>query len=77
MVVGEGLKLSLAGVMLGLVGALWFGHIGSSLLFGVTATDFPTYALVSLLLTAVAVAGCYFPARRAAHIDPLVALRYE
>ena len=54
MIVGEGLKLSLTGLGLGLVGALWLGRLGSSLLFGVTATDPPTYAIVSLLLTAVA-----------------------
>jgi putative ABC transport system permease protein len=77
MVLGEGLKLSLAGVALGLVGALALGHVGSSLLFGVSAADPITYGLVSLLLTAVAAAGCYFPARRASRVDPLVALKYE
>lgn len=77
MIVGEGLTLSLAGLALGLVGALWLGHVGSSLLFGVTATDPLTYVGVSLVLTTVAIAGCYFPARRAARIDPLMALRYE
>ena len=77
MVVGEGLKLSVAGVALGLVSAIWLGRIGSSLLFGVGATDPVTYAGVSLLLIAVALAGCYLPARRAARLDPLKALRYE
>ena len=77
MVVGEGLKLSVAGLVLGLMGALWLGRLGSSLLFGVTAADPVTYLAVSLVLTTVAVAGCYFPARRAAHVDPLVALKYE
>jgi ABC-type antimicrobial peptide transport system permease subunit len=75
MIIGEGLKLSLLGVAIGLVGALWLGGAGSSLLFGVTATDPLTFAAVALLLTAVAVAACYFPARRATSVDPLVALR--
>jgi putative ABC transport system permease protein len=75
MVIGEGLTLSLMGLALGLVGALWLGRAGSSLLFGVTASDPLTFTAVSLLLTAVAIAACYFPARRAMRIDPLVALR--
>jgi predicted permease len=75
MIIGEGLRLSLAGVALGLVGALWLGSVGSSLLFGVTASDPLTFATVSLLLTAVAIAACYFPARRAMKVDPIVALR--
>jgi putative ABC transport system permease protein len=75
MVIGEGLTLSLTGLGLGLVGAWWLGRAGSSLLFGVTASDPLTFTAVSLLLTAVAVAACYFPARRAMKVDPLVALR--
>jgi predicted permease len=75
MIIGEGLTLSLTGLALGLVGAWWLGQAGSSLLFGVTASDPLTFAAVSLLLTAVAVAACYFPARRAMNLDPLVALR--
>jgi putative ABC transport system permease protein len=73
--IGEGLRLSLTGVVLGLVGAMWLGRAGSSQLFGVTATDSWTFAAVSLLLTAVAAAACYFPARRAMKVDPIVALR--
>ena len=77
MIIGEGLKLILTGLALGLVGALWLGQAGSSLLFGVTATDPLTFTTVSLLLTAVATAACYFPARRAMKVEPIVALRQE
>ncbi len=75
MVISEGLTLSLTGLALGLVGAWWLGHAGSSLLFGVTGSDPLTFATVSLLLMAVAIAACYFPARRAMTVDPIVALR--
>jgi predicted permease len=75
MMIGEGLTLSLTGLALGLMGAWWLGSAGSSLLFGVTASDPLIFAIVSLLLTAVAVAACYFPARRAMRVDPIVALR--
>jgi putative ABC transport system permease protein len=75
MMIGDGLMLSLTGVAIGLVGAWWLGRAGSSLLFGVTASDPLTFAAVSLLLTAVAVAACYFPARRAMRVDPILALR--
>jgi predicted permease len=74
-IMGEGLTLSLTGVAFGLVGAWWLGRVGSSLLSGVTASDPSTFATVSLLLTAVAIAACYFPARRAMKVDPVVALR--
>jgi ABC-type antimicrobial peptide transport system permease subunit len=77
LIIGESLKLSLAGLALGLVGALGLGRAISSLLFGVTATDPLTFVAVSLLLTVVATAACYFPARRALQIDPMVALRRE
>jgi putative ABC transport system permease protein len=75
MIIGEGLMLSVTGVALGLVGASWLGRAGSSLLYGVTAGDPLTFATVSLLLTAVAMAACYFPARRAMRLDPILALR--
>jgi predicted permease len=76
-IIAEGLKLGLTGLALGLGGALWLGRAGSSLLFGVTATDPLTFLGVSLLLTAVAAAACYFPARRAMKIEPIAALRQE
>jgi ABC-type antimicrobial peptide transport system permease subunit len=75
LMIGEGLALTLTGLALGLAGAWWFGHVGSSLLFGVTASDPLTFTTVSLLLTAVATAACYFPARAAMTVDPIVALR--
>jgi ABC-type antimicrobial peptide transport system permease subunit len=61
--------------VLGLAGAWWLGRAGASLLFGVSAGDPLTFSAVSVLLTAVAVAACYFPARRAMTVDPIVALR--
>jgi putative ABC transport system permease protein len=77
MVVGEGLKLGLTGLGIGLVAALCLGRTASSLLFGVTASDPLTLAAVSLLLAGAAAAACYFPARQAMKIEPLAALRQE
>jgi predicted permease len=77
MILREGLTLSLIGLALGLVGAAWLGQLLSGLVFGVTAADPATFVAVSALLTAVAAAACYMPARRAARIDPVVALKYE
>jgi putative ABC transport system permease protein len=75
LIIGEGLMLSLAGLALGLAGAWGLGRAVSSLLFGVTAGDPLTFTAVSLLLTAVAAAASYLPARRAMRVDPIVALR--
>jgi predicted permease len=77
MILGEGMKLSLTGLALGLMGALGLGKAGASLLYGVTATDPLTFTSVSLLLAAVAAAACYFPARRAMKVEPIAALRLE
>lgn len=77
MVLGEGLKLSLAGLGLGVVGALWLGRAGSSLLFGVQAWDPLTLTAVSALLAGVAAAACCLPARRAMKLEPVAALREE
>jgi putative ABC transport system permease protein len=77
MIIREGLTVSLTGLLFGLVGALWLARAGSSLLFGVTATDPVTFTTVSLLLIAVAAAACYFPARRATEVEPSVALRQD
>jgi putative ABC transport system permease protein len=77
MIIGEGLKLSLTGLGLGLVGALWLGRAGSSLLFGVSPTDPLTFVTVSAVLVAVGLAACCIPARRAVKVDPMAALRQD
>lgn len=74
-VVREGMKLAALGLALGAAVSLVLGRAVASLLFGVTATDPVTFAAVSLLLASVALVACYVPARRAAKVDPMIALR--
>jgi len=77
MVLSEAAWLALCGVGAGIVGALATARLIQSLLFGVTPTDVTTFTAIALLLSGTALAASYIPARRATHVDPMVALRYE
>jgi len=76
LVVSQGARLAAAGIICGVIGAFGITRVVTRLLYNVTATDPLTFATVALLLTAVATAACYFPARRAMKVEPVVALRH-
>jgi predicted permease len=77
LIVRQGMRMALIGIALGLAGAFALTRVFASLLLGVGATDALTFVGVAVLLIAVALLACYIPARRAARVDPLVALRHE
>ena len=77
MVLRQGMELTAAGVVLGLLGAALMTRVMASLLFGVSATDLATFASVPLILVVIALVASYIPALRATRVDPVVALRDE
>jgi len=77
LILGDGAKLALVGITVGLVGAAAITRVMASLLFEVEPTDPATFIITTLLLATVALAACYIPARRATRVDPIIALRYE
>ena len=77
LIVGHGARLALIGIAIGIAASIALTRLMKTLLFGVSATDPITFVSVSILLIIVALAACYIPARRAMHVDPMVALRHD
>jgi putative ABC transport system permease protein len=77
LILKQGALLALVGVVVGLVGALALAQVMASLVFGVSTRDLATFSVVPWLVLLMILVGCYIPARRAAKVDPMVALRYE
>ena len=77
LVISEGMILVIIGTVIGLIGAFTVTGLLSSLLFGISPTNLPTFAVAALILLGVSLVACYIPARRATKVDPMIALRYE
>jgi putative ABC transport system permease protein len=77
LILGQGAKITLLGVGIGLAATLAMARLMASLLYGVSATDFVTYAAVAVLLTIVALSASFIPALRATRVDPVLALRCQ
>ena len=77
MILGQGMKLALIGIGIGLIGAFALTRLMASMLFGVEPTDATTFGAISVLLTVVALLACFLPGRRATKVEPTVSLRYE
>jgi putative ABC transport system permease protein len=77
MILGQGMKLALIGVVIGLASAFALTRLMATMLFGVQPTDATTFSVISVLLIAVALLACYLPGRRATKVEPVISLRYE
>jgi ABC-type antimicrobial peptide transport system permease subunit len=77
LILGQGAKLAVIGVVVGLLGAFALTRLMASLLYGISPRDWPTFSVVPWLVLAMILVGCYVPARRAAKLDPVKALREE
>jgi putative ABC transport system permease protein len=77
LILGQGLKLALIGVGLGLVGAFIVTRFMATMLFGIEPTDATTFGAITAILIAVALLACYLPGRRATKVEPTISLRYE